>query len=259
MATWRRNYDRMATHTGNKHPRIWEPYSHKRKAHKRLRRGKTSVGHQITNKGDMHIKIPKNDPEPSIGRLAFRSDNTRQPGTLVTYRIGSAITKGSDVGQRQGDTTRILGFNFRVQVYNNNTNAIYHGKVRCLVCHDRKPTASAGVDMFCSETATNLPIDYAPAAGADSFRLIKPINQMRYHVLYDKTFDAPITSSEDQNQLLINEYIPMNYLMKYNDAAPGGDGVVPRIQLMYFIENEDNTNFTVAPLFKVLYITHFMR
>lgn len=233
------------------------PYTTKwnRRQPKRLKKGRTTNTHQITNKGDMIIRAPKRMPQARLGRDCSFTSAVRQPGTLYFYRIGANIAKGTDMGTRVGDSIRILGFNFRMQAYNNNTNPTFHGKLRCIVVQDRRPTVSNLTDFFMPEGATNTPIDFG--AGPDSFRLLRPVNINRFKVYYDKTFDFPISTNEDQNQMFLNEYIKFNVEMTYNNDAPAVEGILPSLKFYYFVENEENLAFSTAPLFKILDITHF--
>jgi len=250
MLRWKRNY------SSRRIPYKSGPVKYVvNKQARRQRRGRTSTTGQVTNKGDMQIRIPKSSPKPAIGRACLASNATKAVGTLYAHRIGSDILKGTDVGSRQGDKVRILGYNVRMQVYNNNVAEADHGRVRCICALDLTPNLGTGIDMFMSEGTTNTPVDFG--TGPNSLRLLKVINHQRYKVLFDKTFQCPITNNPVQNQAFINEYIPLNHLMTFNNNAPLVSGIDPCIRFIYFFENEANLAFTINPVVKIYDITHF--
>jgi len=258
MYRWRRNYNSMSIPRSN----IIYPQSnthHVKRRAKRTKYGKSTNNPLVTNKGDMIVRAPKASGIRDIGRRAFYTSNTRQPGTLASFNIGEDIIKGSDVGDRQGDSVRLLGFNFRMHVFNNNAAESAHGKIRIIVALDKQPNIAGTTGLFMGEGVTNTPIDFNPGAAApDSFRLIKPINTMRYNILYDKTVDAPIILNPVIPQLFVNEYIPLNVNQKFSTVG-GTPGVTPTIKFFYFIESESNVAFPTGVLFKNLYITKFAR
>mgnify|MGYP000526291271 CR=1 FL=1 len=258
MYRWRRNYSSQPIPRAN----IMYPSSnvhHTKRRAKRTKYGNSTNNPLVTNKGDMIVKRPKASSTRDIGRRATFTSNVRQPGTLQSFNIGEDIIAGGSVGNRQGDSIQLLGFNFRMHVYNSNATEVSHGKVRIIVAYDKQPNISTVTGLFMSEGVSNTPIDFNPGAvGPDSFRLLKPINTMRYNVLYDKTVDAPITLNPVIPQLFLNEYIPLNVNQKFSTVS-GTAGVTPTIRLFYFIESENNLAFSTGVLFKNLYITKFAR
>lgn len=222
---------------------------------KRLLKGTSTNLRGATNKGDMVVKQPMSVPESRLGRDASFASSIRQPGTLYFYRIGSQIGKGTNVGNRVGDTIRLLGYNFRIHGFNNNTLKSNHGKIRCIIVQDRFPTKLNAQDFFMSETENNTPVDFG--TGPDSFRLLRPMNNNRFKVFYDKTFDMPLIDNEDQPQLFLNEYVKFNHKVTFNDDSPDVEGVLPSFKFYFFVESEANVAFPIAPLVKVLEIVHF--
>jgi len=258
MYRWRRNYSSRSIPRAN----IIYPASnvhHTKRRAKRTKYGKSTNNPLVTNKGDMIVKTPRASATKDIGRRATFSSNVRQPGTLNSFNIGEDIVSGGSVGNRQGDAIQLLGFNFRMHVYNSNPLETSHAKVRIIVAYDKQPNISTVTGLFMSESTTNTPIDFNPgAAGPDSFRLLKPINTMRYNILFDKTVDAPITLNPVVPQLFVNEYIPLSVNQKFSTGG-GTSNCTPTIRFYYFIEAENNLAFPTGVLFKNLYITKFAR
>jgi len=255
MYHWRRNYSSRTIPRSN----IIYPQSnthHVKRRSKRTKYGKSTNNPLVTNKGDMIVKAPKSSSIRDIGRRAFYTSNVRQPGTLNSFNIGEDIIKGADVGDRQADCIRLLGFNFRMHVFNSNTAESSHGKVRIIVALDKQPNIAATTGLFMGEGVTNTPVAFN--TGPDSFRLLRPVNTMRYNVLFDKTVDAPIILNPVIPQLFVNEYIPLNINQKFSTVG-GTEGVTPAIKFFYFIESESNVVFPTGVLFKNLYITKFAR
>lgn len=177
------------------------------------------------------------------GRHTFATNvSDAQPGTLYTHTF-NAITKGTDIGQRIGDTIKLKGYHV-LWTFRNNlvTKRLF---LRCIVVIDRKPQQGIAEDMFLSTSNTNNPVNWSSGGAISQMNYL--INKQRYTVLYDNKWSVGPNSGNDgyKNMKLIRFYIPMkNKMITYNNDANAAIQQTPNIKALFWVGAQDS-----APLF----------
>lgn len=173
----------------------------------------------------------------------FEDYTTQNPaGVLSVTRIGNGITKGTDRGNRIGDSIELKGIKFRIELTNQHTNILKICVVRFILAFDREPHINQAINFFKGEgSTTNVPDDYI--VGGDYDQVWKPINRRRWGIIFDKKIKVhPRASAEVKWKKNFTIYVPMRTRIKYNDDSADTDYLKPNLNLIWFSEFADSND-----------------
>lgn len=178
----------------------------------------------------------------------FSNDNM-QSGVLYTWTVGQEIVKGTDRGDRIGDSIDLKGLKIRFTLVNNNNNVPLMPLIRIMLLRNREPHDAVTNNLFKGEGgATYLPDSFDTTGNAD--QIWKPLNRKKYAVIFDKKIKLHPQNSESMGkwQRDFTTFVPLKYKIKYNPEADAGtfDFLKPNIMLAYFVERRAGTP-TVNP------------
>lgn len=175
------------------------------------------------------------------GRHTFSTNTSdASPGTLYEH-VFNAITKGTDVGQRIGDTIKLKGYHV-LWTFRNllTTKRLF---LRCIIVIDKKPLQGQAEDMFISNTNTNNPVNWSSTGAISQMNYL--INKQRYTVLFDNKWSVGPNSVQDgyKNMKLIRFYVPLkNKTIKYNTDANSNIQQSPVIKALYWVGSQDSAS-----------------
>lgn len=158
---------------------------------------------------------------------------------LNFYRLADAITKGTDRGQRIGDTIKYKGISVRHTIRNNdNDERLFY---RFMVLYDKKPNEEPAIDMFEGTDNAGTPIDYS--VDGNSQQMIYQINRKRYGVLFDKLHSIPPNRTDDalRHCQFIQHYIPINKTIKFTAGEGVGERCLPKMYYAFYWCTADAT------------------
>lgn len=197
---------------------------------------------------------------PPKQRFALLTANM-SVGTLYHYTIGSGITKGTDRGDRIGDSIDMKGLKMRFDLRNTATTMLDYPTVRIMLLRTREPHTSEIENMFKGEGQREFqPEDFAN--GGDFDQIYKPLNRRKFSVVMDKKIKLmpAVAECRGKHQKNFTVYIPMKSRLKYNPEADAGnwDYIKPNYVLLYFVE-KNNSATGLAILDFVCRLTEFYR
>lgn len=170
-------------------------------------------------------------------------------GLLHRHVVGQSIVKGTDRGDRVGDSIDMKGIKIRFNIKNERGFARAYPVMRIMLLKDREPHISLGTNMFKGEGTTSYnPENYVSTGDFD--QIWKPLNRRKFAVLMDKKIKLLPYEVESMGKWQKNftVYIPLKYRIKYNPDADGGDYdyIKPNLNFCYFFE-VDNGAAVSAP------------
>jgi len=184
-------------------------------------------------------RLPKGRHATNVKNIAkFTNGNI---GTVYITNIGSNIGKGTDFGQRIGNRIFVKGFTAQYMITNTSNSIADNLWVRLFVVIDLFSNTSTVTDMWTSHGDTFAPVDFSNAGV--TLQLIDRFNPQRFKVLYDRRFSVPINRNEGENghdTVLIDQYIPINRWLTFNDSVTASEALRPLIKFGYFFEGDND-------------------
>lgn len=157
-----------------------------------------------------------------------------QPATLNTYIIGNGIAKGTDLGDRVGDSVFMKGLELKFKLQNDNST--FPVLLRLFVVQELRPNESISEDLFEPESDTFTPIDLQ---AANSMQIYKNINKRKYKVLFDRVYNVPakLPNTGYNNQIYDDVYVPINRRITYSTETTTAVYTSPSIVLCWFVQS----------------------
>jgi len=183
-------------------------------------------------------KVPK-------GRRGTMCTNTAKfdndIGSLRTFTVASNIVKGTNYGERIGNRIFLRGINLQYQLTNKSTSIADNYWVRFFLVIDKFHLSSITQDTFMPHNDTYAPTNYVGTG--NTLQLVDRLNPQRFTVLWDKLYSLNINRNEGNNGhdcTLIDQYVPINKWVTYNDNAANEEKLNPLIKLCYFMEGDND-------------------
>lgn len=170
------------------------------------------------------------------------------PGTFFVHQVGQAIVKGTDRGDRIGDSIDLKGIKLRCHLRNTATTVLDYPTIRLMLFRNREPHISTTLNMFKGGNVAGVftPDDYVTTGDFD--QIYKPLNRRKLAVIMDKKIKImPAVTSGNDTDLKFNRnfniWIPLKARIKYNPEADAGgfDFLKPNYQICWYIEKNDST------------------
>lgn len=165
-------------------------------------------------------------------------------GTWNIYTIGQTIAKGTDRGDRIGDSIQLKGVKFRFELTNNGATITKCPTFRIMLLRNREPHISSTINCFKGEGTTQFQPEDFDTTG-DYNQIWKPLNRRKFAVLFDKKIKLLNQVNESQGKWKKNftVYVPMKASLKYNPEVDAGNFnyIKPEYLLVYFYEKVDSS------------------
>lgn len=112
--------------------------------------------------------------------------------------------------------------------------------MRILVMRCYKPTQNSDVNLFRTEDNVNNPLNWA---ADDAMSMYRPINKMKFKVLFNKVYTIGPNSAENQyrNVKHIKEFVRTNIQTSLNTEAAANEKCTPRMVMAYWFVNTDDS------------------
>jgi hypothetical protein len=183
---------------------------------------------------------------------------------MASHTIGGGIVKGTDRGDRIGDSIQMKGVKLRVRIENTQTssNMARVALLRLMFVRNREPHDGIINNLFKGEGATiYTPDDYVATGDAD--QIWKPLNRKKFAVLFDKKIKCLIKdpSSMGKNVKNFNVYVPLRARIKFGPDADAGnyDYIKPNYNIMWFLEFQNSDATTPSGVNCNVKVTEFYR
>lgn len=152
----------------------------------------------------------------------------------------SRVAGGSEVYQRVGNKVKALGWECKGVLYGGGTE--YFLRVACIKLGNATddPTDAAYNLIYGVAGPTTL------TAAGDNLTMVQPLNEQRFKVLYDKTFQWPTEGGEGFRGQYFNAKGSLNHVIKYGSAT-SNDWDSGRCCVIYWIGRADAAAFANAP------------
>jgi len=157
-----------------------------------------------------------------------------QPSNMNTYIVGNGIAKGTNLGDRVGDSVFMKGLEVKFKIQNQNADHMV--QLRLFLVQELRPNENISSDLFEPESDTFTPIDLQ---AANSLQLYKNINKRKFKVLFDKLYEIPAKQAGTgfTNQIYDNLYIPINRRITYSTDTATAVYTSPGLVLCWFFQS----------------------
>lgn len=183
--------------------------------------------------------------------------NTLQPGMFWIHQIGANIPQGVGFGNRIGNKVFVKGVGLRGVISNLNASQYDTGFIRMVCALNHRPVQGTGIDFFAPEGNLNNPVDFGE--NPNYRRIIQKINPQKLSVLRDDTLQLAAIQNQYLNARMINKYWPINRWITINtNTANVREQTTPVLDLYFFVERNDNANFTTPIILDFQLRTYFL-
>lgn len=218
---------------------------------------------EVATKGYVKKALERED----VGIEVTAVSGAYSPGSLVDYRLGKNIDKGTDSGDRKGKNIYLKNLRmFGTFTYNNASAGTPTGCfARLIIVVDRQPLRLPEEAMFSTISDSNTPVDYVnlpttPATLAP-INIVRPLNPSRYTVLHEVVYrmcDPAVNGNGQSNIKVFDETFKINrnltYTPEYNTA---GTGITPCLKFLLFFCRESGSGATNGIDFNYQIEEHF--
>jgi len=195
----------------------------------------------------------------------YQLNSTNATTAIYSKILGSNITKGTNQGQRSGDSVSLTHHttNFKFE----NIDAFFSMKIRIVVAEIARPLENLTNELFCPQTTANTPVNFDGSAGVVADRALydmMPLNPDKFvKIYYDKVHEVAIDGCEtaigyQRNFKNVSVKIPLGgKRLTYTTNADNDYAIFPQVKIFWFVCHPTGAEST--PI-KTSYLgkTHFM-
>lgn len=153
------------------------------------------------------------------------------------------MDKGTDQGQRLGSQIFLRGMSAQFHIINHQVDKVVN--MRMLLLQTYKPVQNSDINLFRTEDNVNNPYNWT---ADDAMTMHRPINRMKYRILFNKVYTIGPNSAENQyrNVKHIKEFMKINRQITINTEAAQNEKCVPRFVLCFWFCNTDDAPINVG-------------
>ena len=173
------------------------------------------------------------------------------------HKIGSEIVKGSDRGDRIGDSIEITGVKVQFYIHNPNTAGADSGAFRYGLIQHLWPGTSLTLNTW--EPQNSLSFTPENYTSTDFTQIYRQFNKQAFRVLYDKRGQLNnVTQNDSGSKNPVREfYMPCSILMTFNDEAEADNKILPDLDFFVFVQKDDSTAAFTSNLRVVYTVTTY--
>lgn len=190
----------------------------------------------------------------NIGKEVTANSANILCGSLVDYRLGKNIDKGTDSGDRQRGTITLIGFRFFGSLTLNSTGPS-PTRFRFLIVRDKTPGRPIREALFSTITDSRQPVDFVTGTTTQPINAVRPINPDRFVVMHDWVERLSLDNAQEPNygrSIVFNRYFKINKKLSYNAGYLTDDKqLTPALHLLYFpVADNGNASTSVDTNFQ---------